>query len=131
MTSVLLECKRKAVELTKPDNPPLQDNGRKKGYMCSMRELWEERGYEDLGLTAQNLPDQAARTEKSLGNVTRTMAGNVGTRNGGQIEQVVVESYLLEADCIRTRNLSRICISQKQLKAEQIALLCKEQKQMV
>ena len=31
MTSVLLECKRKAVELTKSDNPPLQDNGRKKG----------------------------------------------------------------------------------------------------
>ena len=31
MTSVLLECKRKAVELTKADNPPLQDNGRKNG----------------------------------------------------------------------------------------------------
>ena len=65
MTSVLLECKRKAVELTSSDNPPLQDNGRKKGYMCLMKELWEERGYEDLGLTAQNLRDQAARTEKN------------------------------------------------------------------
>ena len=36
MTSVLLECKRKAVELTKSDNPPLQDNGRKNGFMCLM-----------------------------------------------------------------------------------------------
>ena len=27
------------------------------------------------------------------------MAGNVGTRNSGKREQVVVESYLLEADC--------------------------------
>ena len=38
--------------------------------------------YEELGLTAQNLQDQAARTEKTLGNVTRKMAGNFGTRNG-------------------------------------------------
>ena len=59
----------------------------------------EERGYEDLGLTAQNLRDQAARTEKTLGNVTLTIAGNVGTRNSGKRKQVVVESYLLEADC--------------------------------
>ena len=33
------------------------------------------------------------------------MAGNVGTRNDGQMEQVVVESYLLETECSKNSEL--------------------------
>ena len=34
-----------------------------------MKELWDQMGHEDLGFTKQNLRDQAARLEKSLGSI--------------------------------------------------------------
>ena len=41
--------------------------GRKKGYIKTMREIWNAKGYGELGYTKQNLRDQAARIEeKSL-----------------------------------------------------------------
>ena len=40
---------KKALEVTKSDKPPLQEDGRKKGYMQ------EEMGYENLALTSQIL----------------------------------------------------------------------------
>ena len=33
MNSDLLECKRQALLLAKSENPPVKDNGRRKGYM--------------------------------------------------------------------------------------------------
>ena len=69
MNSDLLECKVKAKEMVSSQNPPRHENGRKKGYMAIMSELWSERGYSDLGLSSQNLRDQAARLEKTFGNV--------------------------------------------------------------
>ena len=55
MNNMLLECKQKAISLTTSDNPPRTENGRKKGYMNVMKDLWEETEYRHLELTSQNL----------------------------------------------------------------------------
>ena len=78
MNSDLLECKRKAVILTSSRNPPTLCSGRKKGYMTVMKELWDDMGYAEIGLSSQNLRDQAARVERTLGNVKDTIRANVG-----------------------------------------------------
>ena len=80
MNCDLLDCKKKALAVTKSDKPPLNEDSRKKGYMQVMKELWDEMGYENLALTSQNLRDQAARLEKTLGNVAETISRRVGMR---------------------------------------------------
>lgn len=64
MNKDILLCKERALELTKSENPPRKDDGKKKGYIEVMKQLWEELGYSYLGLKAQNLRDQASRLEK-------------------------------------------------------------------
>ena len=64
MSDDLLECKQKALDLVKSSNPSRLDSGRKKGYMNVMKDLWETLGYYELGLSSQNLRDQAQRLEK-------------------------------------------------------------------
>ena len=36
----VLECKRKAREITSSESPPLGVNGKKKGYIEVLEELW-------------------------------------------------------------------------------------------
>ena len=60
MNRDLLECKEKALSLKSSSNPPCYQNGRKKGYMRILKDLWEDVGYVNLGLSAQNLRDHAA-----------------------------------------------------------------------
>ena len=83
MNSDLLECKQQALLLAKSENPPVKDNGRQKGYMELMKELWDQMGHEDMGFTKQNLRDQAARLEKSLGSVTSTITKGIKATRGG------------------------------------------------
>ncbi|CAB4042264.1 Hypothetical predicted protein [Paramuricea clavata] len=64
MNTDLLECKKKAMEFLKSENPPCHVNGRKKGYIQVMKDLLDKKGYVHLGLKSQNLRDQAARLEK-------------------------------------------------------------------
>ena len=64
MNNDVLECKRRAQELVAPDSAPLNRNGRKKGYIEVLKQLWEEKGYGHLALKGQNLRDQASRLEK-------------------------------------------------------------------
>ena len=64
MNNDVLGCKRRAQELIASDSAPLNRNGRKKGYMEVMKQLWEEKGYGHLALKGQNLRDQASRLEK-------------------------------------------------------------------
>ena len=52
-----------------------------------MKELWEEIGYGNLPLTNQNLQDQEARLEKTLGNVSETISRKVGKRENQIIEE--------------------------------------------
>ena len=63
--------------LAKSENPPVKDNGRRKGYMELMKELLDQMGHEDLEFTRHNLRNQAARLEKSLGSVTSTIANGI------------------------------------------------------
>lgn len=69
----LLDCKRKAKVMVASDNPPRNLNGKMKGYMQTMKELWDETDRAGLNLTSQNLRDQAARLEETFGNVRETI----------------------------------------------------------
>ena len=61
MNQDLLECREKALSLKSSSNPPCYQNGRKKGYMRILKDLWDDvHGYVNLGLSAQNLRDHAA-----------------------------------------------------------------------
>ena len=55
--------------------------------MQVMNELWEEMGYENLTLTNQNLRDQAARLENTLGNVAEIISRTVGIRENQTREE--------------------------------------------
>ena len=67
MNDDLLSCKHQAVAMANSEQLPLDKNGRKKGYIKIMKEIWDAKGYGELGYTNQNLHDQAARIEeKSL-----------------------------------------------------------------
>ena len=92
MNSDLLDCKRQAPLLAKWKNPPLKDNGRREGYMELVKELWDQMGHEDLGLTKQNLRDQAARLEKSLGNVSSTITNGIKAKRGGDNAEGVLNN---------------------------------------
>ena len=85
----ILECKKQAQRLVNSENPPRFDNGRKKGYMGIMKQLWEEKGYGYLELTEQNLRDQAAKLEKTLGNVRQRISENIRTRECERNEEPV------------------------------------------
>ena len=64
MNNDVLEYKRRAQELVASKSTPLNRNGRKKGDIEVMKQLWEEKGYGNLALKGQNLRDQASRLEK-------------------------------------------------------------------
>ena len=66
----ILECKREAKELASSEDPPCNENGRERGYVDIMKELWDGMRYVQLGLKSQNLCDQAARLEKMNSNET-------------------------------------------------------------
>ena len=90
MNIKLLECKRKAIDLVQSSDPPRNPSGRKKGSMAVMKELWDENEFaNDLNLSSQNLTDQAARIEKSLGNVRVTIRKEANANNGESLFYVV------------------------------------------
>ena len=70
MNKDILECKKKAQEHISSENPPCNENGRKRGYIDVMKELWDDTGYKNLQLKSQNLRDQASRLEKIRNNGT-------------------------------------------------------------
>ena len=49
-----------------------------------MKELWDEAGFENLALTSQNLRGQAAKLEKSIGDVGYLIAASVGLRTSDE-----------------------------------------------
>ena len=64
MNADLLNCKNGAIALINSTKPPPHRNGKQKGYIKILKEIWEVKGYEGLGLSSQNLRDQAARILK-------------------------------------------------------------------
>ena len=57
-----------------------------------MKELWDQHGYDHLALSRQNLRDQAARLEKSLGNAAGNIVSNVRRRQRNEVERNDIES---------------------------------------
>ena len=87
MNNFLLERKKKALTISRSDQAPRKENGRRKGCMCIMKELWGNRKYANLQLTSQNLRDQASRLQKMLGNVNELNNLGSGNTEGRQQEQ--------------------------------------------
>ena len=83
MNNDLLECKQNALDLAKSSNPPRLDSGRKKGYMAVMKDLWETMGYYELGLSSQNLHDQAQRLEKMQDWKAEVVHNDIGLESTG------------------------------------------------
>ena len=83
MNNDLLECKQKALDLAESSNPPRLDSGRKKGYMAVMKDLWETMGYYELGLSSQNLRDQAQRLEKMQDRKGEVVRNDIGLESTG------------------------------------------------
>ena len=79
MDNDILQCKKKAKEIASSENPPCNENGRKRGYVGIMKEFWDGMGYLQLGLKSQNLRDQAARLEKINSNETAGTAEKYAT----------------------------------------------------
>ena len=61
MINDLFDCRTRAVEIGKQNDA---SNAGRYGYIKIMKQLWDEKGYSSLGLTAQNLRDTVARYEK-------------------------------------------------------------------
>ena len=72
----VLECKTKAQELVASDRGPVNCNGRKKGYIEIMKDLWDAKGYGHFELKGQNLRDQASRLEKNQRRSVNTSGDN-------------------------------------------------------
>ena len=93
MNKDILECKRKAKELTSSQNPPCNRNGRRKGYIEVMKELWDEKGYAHLELKSQNLRDQASRLEKLQGCVMDDYGEDARAVNADGGDQSAILEY--------------------------------------
>ena len=65
MNADLLSWKREAVAITQMEQQPssLDGYGKKTCYIRIMKELWDAKGFEDLGLSSQSLRD--AQTESA------------------------------------------------------------------
>ena len=85
----------KSQEMVSSNNPPYYTNGRKKGYIEVMKDLWEEKGYGYLELKSQNLRDQASRLEKVLQDRARNN-GNFSLAEGNEGETESSEGEVFE-----------------------------------
>ena len=102
MIEDLYECRRRAFEISSSDGG---SNGERIGYMKIMKQLWEEKGYYALGLTAQNLRDTVARYDKKKKPSERSyvdaskeknqIGTNIEQENGESIHPVVDEEICI------------------------------------
>lgn len=113
MINDLFECRTRAMETSRLNDT---SNAERYGYMKIMKQLWDEKGYSLLGLTAQNLRDTVARYEKKQrpGDAGRTDVNNelnqqqidVVQENVGSLHPVVVDEIC---------NTAEICIERSQI----------------
>ena len=115
MNTKLLECTREAKDLVQAKDPPRKEDGKKQGYMAIMKQLWDNSEFADLIISTQNLRDQAARIEKSLGSAGATIREESNTVNDllqpnvdnqeTNSEDLEQENYELKNETISPRNL--------------------------
>lgn len=90
------ECKKNAKEMV-PSKNPRYTNGKEKGYIEGVKDLWEVKAYGYLGLRSQNLRDQASRLELMLQNHTRNNANpSLADRNERELESSDGANLILE-----------------------------------
>ena len=81
MNGDLLTWKREAVAFTQMEQQPSRDGyGKKTCYIRIIKELWDAKGYGDLGLSSQSLRDQAAGLEKTQRAGDAQMEGAANSR---------------------------------------------------
>ena len=61
----LLHCRDMARQLHSSEDCPRKVNGRRQGVMELTKRFWDEKGYQNLERTAQNLRDKIGHIEKS------------------------------------------------------------------
>ena len=61
----LINSRKEAKLLQDSDDCPIKENGRKIGIMELTLKFWNQKGYEDLGKSAQNLRDKLAYLERT------------------------------------------------------------------
>ena len=61
----LLHCRDMAKQLDSSEDCPRKVNGRRQGVMELTKRFWDEKGYQNLERTAQNLRDKIGHIEKS------------------------------------------------------------------
>ena len=112
MNTKLLECRREAKDLVQSKDPLKKKDGKKQGYMAIMEQLWD---HSELNISTQNLRDQAARIEKSLGSAGATIREESNTGNDllqpnvdnqeTSSEDLEQDNYEFNNDTISPRNL--------------------------
>ena len=55
MLQDLQNCRSKALELRNGDNPPLKADGKKENYLDILQQLWNQKGYQHLNISRDNL----------------------------------------------------------------------------
>ena len=85
------------------------------GNMAIMKQLWDNSEFADLNISTQNLRDQAARIEKSLGSAGSTIREESNTANDllqsyvdnqeTSSEDLEQDNYEFNNDTISSRNL--------------------------
>ena len=101
MNRDLFKCKKEAQMLVASDDPPRNTDGRKKGYMKVMQELWNGKGYAGLNLSCQNLRDKAAHLERTLGNVRDKILTSLGGRASKQVQGDLICDFRAEMNVER------------------------------
>ena len=101
MNRDLLKCKKEAQMLVASDDPPRNTDGRKKGYMKVMQELWNGKGHAGLNLSCQNLRDKAAHVERTLGNVRDEILTSLGGRASEQVQGDLICDFRAEMNVER------------------------------
>ena len=62
----LQNCRSKALELRNSENPPLKADGKKTNYLDILQELWNNKGYTNLGISKDNLRVRANQLKSKI-----------------------------------------------------------------
>ena len=76
---IIIIIKREDKDFSQSKDPPRKADGKMHGYMAIMKQLWDNSEFADLNISTQNLRDQAARIEKSLGSAGSTIREDTNT----------------------------------------------------
>ena len=86
----LLHCRDMARQLHSSEDCPRKVNGRRQGVMELTKRFWDEKGYQNLERTAQNLRDKIGHIENS----SQTAAVLIDNRELKQTDAAAVNNQI-------------------------------------